>query len=211
MKLGGSLARSPCLADWLGVLAAAQERHLARLVVVPGGGPFADQVRALQETLRFSDALAHELAIRAMEQFARLLVALGSGLALAASRNGLRRAWADGLVPVWLPWRMLRGRPEVPESWEVTSDSLAAWLASQLSARSLVLVKSARPEAATAPLSALVASGLVDPALPGFLPAGGVAAWCLAADESAALPSLLGATAAAGTRILVDGPAGASC
>ena len=43
------------------------------MLVVPGGGPFADAVRAVDEQVGLDDATAHALALRAMDQLGVLL------------------------------------------------------------------------------------------------------------------------------------------
>ena len=194
VKLGGSLADSRDLARWLGALT----RCAGWAVVVPGGGPFADQVRALQRQLRFDDATAHHLAILAMEQFGRVLAALEDCLVPAASLDQIRQALDADRVPVWMPAAMTLGRPEIPESWEVTSDSLAAWLAGQLQAARLVLVKTAEPPQGPVRAGELARQGLVDPAFPRFLTDCGAEAWCLGPSQ----PELL-AGRDYGTRITV--------
>ena len=90
------------------------------------------------------------------------------------------------------------------ESWDVTSDSLAAWPAARIGLRRLVLVKSAAvPEDAAA--TALVESGLVDPVLPQMLRAGRVAGWCIHAGAAAAFAAALANGRIAGSRIRLDG------
>ncbi len=81
VKLGGSLARSERLTAWLDSLAEAA----GEVVVVPGGGPFAERVREMQQRWRFDDPTAHHLALLAMEQFGRMLAVLRPGLAPADS------------------------------------------------------------------------------------------------------------------------------
>ena len=44
-------------------------------------------------------------------------------------------------MPVLAPYRWLRDGDALPHTWEVTSDSIAAWVAGELGARRLVLVK----------------------------------------------------------------------
>ncbi len=163
-KLGGSVAKGQTLRDSLAVLA----RGGGRLVVVPGGGAFADVVRQQQAHLRFSDRAAHRMAILAMEQYAWAIADMRPELVPCARESSMRDALARGLIPVWLPSEMALADADVPESWEVTSDSLSAWLAGRLGARRLVLVKSA---SAPQPLDPelLAARGLVDRFFPRFL------------------------------------------
>lgn len=195
VKLGGSLAGSMELKAWLEVLSRDGG---GRAVVVPGGGPFADQVRQAQQDLGFDDATAHHLAILAMEQFGRVLAALSPGLILADSRRAIEQALADGKVPVWLAVPMTLGRPEIAESWDVTSDSLAAWLAGAIDARRLVLVKAAAPAAAPVTAGELARQGLVDPAFPGFQASSGVEAFCLGPGQQDCLKLALQSDGAPG-------------
>ncbi len=142
VKLGGSLAQSRELPHWLRVCAALA----GRVVLVPGGGPYADAVRRAQRAQGFDDAAAHALALGAMEQFGRQLCALQAGLIPAATAAALREALAAGLTPVWMARAMVLADAGIAPNWSVTSDSLAAWLAHGLRADGLVLVKSvARP------------------------------------------------------------------
>ena len=163
VKLGGSLAHERQCAAWLDVLAAWG----GQLVLVPGGGPFADCVRTTQATMRFGDATAHRIALMAMEQYAVALAAQAPVFALAASRDELDGALRAGQIPIWLPTKMVLAAPEVPETWELTSDSLTAWLAGILGARRLLLIKSVDQ---TVPVTAsdLAANKIVDPLFPRF-------------------------------------------
>jgi aspartokinase-like uncharacterized kinase len=73
----------------------------------------------------------------------------------------------------------------LPESWALTSDSLAAWLAGALGAHRLVLVKHGRFDAAAVDVHDLVARGVVDPLFPRYLRQSGARAWLAAPTESA--------------------------
>src|SRR5215467_4429680 len=92
VKLGGSLIASPHLQAWLAALAASR----GAAVIVAGGGPFADAVRAAQEQHPFDDRAAHRMAILAMEQYALMLAALEPGLRPAASATAIRAAAQAG-------------------------------------------------------------------------------------------------------------------
>lgn len=166
VKLGGSLAGDPSLAQWLRELARSRS---PRFVAVPGGGPFADAVRRAQSVWRFSDAVAHVMAIGAMDQFGHLLCAIEPAATPCSTLAQIENAWTGHRLPVWLPADLMRRDRELPRNWEVTSDTIAAWLARALGAAGLVLVKSCDVrEAGNDPLQ-LAAAGIVDPALPQFL------------------------------------------
>jgi 5-(aminomethyl)-3-furanmethanol phosphate kinase len=182
VKLGGSHALGPHLEDWLQAIAA----EAGSIVIVPGGGPFADAVRAAQASMGFDDGAAHAMALMAMAQFGRALQSLNPCLSVTSSRSAIRRALEDGKVPVWSPEPMARAAA-LPESWELTSDSLAAWLAGALRAGQLVLVKHSRFEAAACDVHDLVARGVVDPLFPRFLGQSGARAWLAASTDSARL------------------------
>jgi len=164
VKLGGSLHASPALADWL----AALKRCRAPLTIVPGGGPFADAVRAAQPAMRYDDGTAHAMAVLAMEQYALALASREPALALAASHEAIETAHAQGRVALWRASAMVAEADDISPAWDVTSDSLSAWLAKKTGARALLLIKSV-DVADGAPLSEMMRKGVVDSALPDYL------------------------------------------
>ncbi len=142
VKLGGSQFGAG-LRPWLAAIAAAR----GPVVLVPGGGAFAEAVRAAQAPMGFDDRAAHAMALLAMAQSAIALASLSSRLEPAGSTAEIRAALDAGKLPVWSPWPMLRDAPDVAQSWDVTSDSLALWLAIHLGAARVLLVKPRRPDA----------------------------------------------------------------
>jgi aspartokinase-like uncharacterized kinase len=138
IKLGGSLATAGTLANCLESI--ERKYRGSAVVVVPGGGLFADQVRLAQQQWNFDDVTAHRMALLAMQQMALLI-------------NGLKPHWriidrserlhAGSGIAIWSPAPDELDQAGVAASWNVTSDSLAVWLAGQLSADELILVKSA--------------------------------------------------------------------
>lgn len=187
VKLGGSHALSPLLDAWMVAIA----REAGRIVVVPGGGPFADVVRAAQPAMGFDGDAAHDMALMAMAQYARALVSLAPGFVYAADLVAVRAALRQGDVPVWSPWPMLRAHPRIPRTWDVTSDSLAVWLATALFAARVVLIKH-RAAPADGGLDAWLCEELVDAAFPRF--AAGFAGRIELAgpDDLARAPAVLG-------------------
>jgi aspartokinase-like uncharacterized kinase len=153
VKLGGSLLSNGSLAPLLDAL-----RELARtrrVVVVPGGGPFADAVRQACALHDPGASASHWMAILAMDQHAQLLAGLLPQARLAAGPEDVEAAVADGRLALLAPFRWLRTADPLPHGWHVTSDSIAAWVAARLEARRLVLLKSL--EGARGPAGELLA------------------------------------------------------
>lgn len=136
-KIGGSLWRSPQLAEWI----AALRHYPSALTVVPGGGPFAEAVRAAQPQMGFSDDAAHKMALLAMEQYGLALADLFTGLALVATPKEAVAVHALKHVAVWRPALMALSAP-IEAGWDITSDSLAAFYAHASGATRLLLIKS---------------------------------------------------------------------
>jgi 5-(aminomethyl)-3-furanmethanol phosphate kinase len=163
VKIGGSLHDSPNRARWIDAL----KRWPHRLTLVSGGGPFADAVRAAQPKLGFSDEAAHAMAVLAMEQYALALSDL-HGLDLAATHEEIDAAHARGRIALWRPASMVGAARDIAPGWDVTSDSLAAWLARRTRACALLMIKSVDIGADSA-LDSLALAGIVDPAFPSYV------------------------------------------
>jgi dihydroneopterin aldolase len=172
VKLGGSYAFSSDLQGWLAAIAS----NAGDIVLVPGGGPFADAVRSAQPRMGFDDDAAHHMALLGMDQYGRALAALNKRFTPAASIAGIRRALRAGNVPVWSPTEMVLKRNDIPRSWEVTSDGLAAWLACRIGARRVLLIKHVDPPPDPIRIEDLVARGVVDRSFVAFLRDGTVEA-----------------------------------
>jgi aspartokinase-like uncharacterized kinase len=132
VKVGGSLGHDalPALCTALGELG---ERH--PLLVVPGGAGFADAVREADRRFELHATTSHRMAILGMEQFGWLLSDLIPGAVRCAELSRVSAGQTTVLLPAALPLDAL------PASWNVTSDSIAAWVADRLAAGRLVLVK----------------------------------------------------------------------
>ena len=123
VKIGGSLLHR---ARELAALFAEASRQL---LIVPGGGRFADAVRAIDPP----GEAAHWMAVAAMEQTGWYLT--GFGL------PGTDRLVIPDRTAVFLPYAAMRIHDPLPHSWSATSDTIAAWVAATLGLE-LVLLKS---------------------------------------------------------------------
>ena len=126
VKVGGGLLRDEGLDGLRRACAEVNEIATRRpVLVVPGGGPFADAVRAVDAQVGLDDAVAHRLALHAMDQLGALLAPLLPGREI-------------GVLAVV---EAFAGSPDIPESWTVTSDSLAVFAAAAIGADEAVLLK----------------------------------------------------------------------
>ncbi|HMK14638.1 MAG TPA: aspartate kinase [Burkholderiales bacterium] len=204
VKLGGSLADYPeDLRRWLKALAEAGKY---RTVIVPGGSFFADWVRETQKKWGFDDVAAHAMGLRAMEQFGLMLCALQRGLVPALSETEIRKVLHENQVPVWLPVQILASEDLSP-SWDVTSDSLAAWLAKRLKAEQLVLVKSCVLPSGKVEAAELAKNGIVDAAFPSLVQGAEFDTWLLGRKDYSRISSFLVEKQAGGAKVYCQ-PAG---
>jgi aspartokinase-like uncharacterized kinase len=162
IKLGGSLTEQAPdaseLRNWLDMLA---QEGAGRVVIVPGGGRFADAVRQAQAQWGFDDLAAHNMAVLAMAQTAHLLCSLNPALIRCDREQSLEGVLEQGSVALWSPIELQRPRADADTTWDVTSDSIALGLALRLGASRLVVVKSCAVDPLNS-LDQLAAAGLVD-------------------------------------------------
>ncbi len=142
IKIGGGLLGVPRALEAVCATVGAMGR-LEAIVVVPGGGPFAEVVRELDRRTGLSADAAHWMAILAMDQYAQVLAERIDGAALVEDSGAIAGALAAGRVAVLAPSRWLRAADPLPHSWDATSDSVAAFVAGALDASRLLLVKPA--------------------------------------------------------------------
>lgn len=158
VKLGGSLGRDPVLPRWLEMLA---ESGGGRVVVVPGGGVFADAARAAQAWWQLDDLAGHNMAVLGMAQTAVMMQALCPALQLATGEERICEVLRRDQTALWLPTDLLRTAPDALTHWGVSADSLALWLARRLHAERLVVVKACAVDA-TRSLAQLGEAGVLD-------------------------------------------------
>jgi dihydroneopterin aldolase len=166
IKLGGSLFDLPELKERLPRLL---DQMSGPVFLVAGGGRFADEIRGMARIFEFSDALSHELAISAMRLNGTVLSILDSRLKSVRSHAEAIAASTAGAIPLLrlsLQMEDWPGIEALPASWEVTSDSLAAWAATQLNVGRLLLAKSCDLPDPLPTLTEAAQRGLIDAKFP---------------------------------------------
>jgi aspartokinase-like uncharacterized kinase len=204
VKVGGGLGDDalPGLCAALGELG---RRH--PLLVVPGGAGFAGAVRAADRRFGLRATTSHRMAVLGMEQFGWLLSDLIPDAVRCANLPRVHAGRTTVLLPAALPLDQL------PASWAVTSDSIAAWVADRVGAGRLVLVKGVDglfddwpprgeplPRLTVAELAALRPGG-VDKHLPAVLESARFETWVIGGRDPARVVELLERGTTAGTRI----------
>jgi len=144
IKVGGSLYEWADLAPRLRGFLDHLRNH--RVLVVPGGGRMVDIIRELDRQHALGETTCDDLALRALSVSARFLGALLGRSVVVESLEECRGAWERNDMPILNCHSFLRATCEretgLPSSWDVTSDSIAAFVARRVGAQRLLLLKS---------------------------------------------------------------------
>jgi len=139
IKIGGSLAED---AERLRVLCTKLGEFAKKfaIVVVPGGGRFADVVRDFDKRFTLAGAISHRMAILGMDQFGLLLSQIIPNSCATYLLSDAKQLSEIRVVPIFLPSRLMFKEDPLENSWDVTSDSIAAYVAGRLHVAQVLLV-----------------------------------------------------------------------
>lgn len=168
MKLGGSLFETaPYLLKNLQHY--VEYTHLT-IFIIPGGGIFADNIRKIDAIENLSTTTSHWMAILAMEQYGYYL-ADKSGIATVNVLDNMTKG-----IKILLPYNILLNVDPLPHTWNVTSDSIAGWIANMLCAKFIkatdvdgIIHDNKLIATITAPELQLIGTTCVDSILPNLL------------------------------------------
>ena len=137
IKIGGSWITSHQLNDLLQLL--KKKAKSENIVLVVGGGCFADSVRLVYKKKKMSERTSSFVALKSTELFAHLLKEIDKDIDLTEDFKSLNN---KGNLKVWLPSNILKTESSFISSWESTSDSVAAWLHNKMDSKGLLFIKS---------------------------------------------------------------------
>lgn len=140
MKIGGSICLDPAALKKL-CLEIGKLSSNYRLAIVPGGAVFADEVRLCYRIFHVSEEAAHKMAILAMSQYGLLIADLTPNSKPVYTIKECLESGSEGFIPILLPHRILEEEDPLPPSWDVTSDSISAYVAYLLNVKLLILIK----------------------------------------------------------------------
>lgn len=139
LKIGGSLASEPAklrsLMQRIGTISQTRP-----LVVVPGGGEFADTVRDLDKRFSLGSFVSHRMAILAMDQYGLLLSDISPNSVVVQSFDDAKSAVNSAKLPIFLPSQVMLKEDPLENSWDITSDSIALYIAHKLQAEKVLFV-----------------------------------------------------------------------
>ncbi len=116
-----------------------EEKILQKIIIIPGGGSFANFVRSLDEDLQIGDDLAHWIAIYSMNYNGIILNRKYPNLESIDKLKTFQDA--KQMFCIFLPYTYLRKNDTLPHSWDVTSDSIALYFAYKLQLNRCFLIK----------------------------------------------------------------------
>ena len=132
IKLGGSLQEKG--REIIRFLSDYAETKAHTFIIIPGGGHFVKRIKELSEQEVISDDAAHWMAVLGMHQYGFYL-ADGSGIEIVESMEELSNVVHIGVL---LPYNLLKDDDSLPHTWNVTSDTIAAFVANKVGETSFI-------------------------------------------------------------------------
>lgn len=108
-------------------------------LVIIGGGEFANLIRKYDELLNLSDEVAHNTAIDSMDILAKLVDDKVSSSKLVYDIESAHKVSDEGFTPILIVSKILKENDPFECSWDVTSDSIAAYVSNLLNANLLIV------------------------------------------------------------------------
>ncbi len=132
VKIGGSL-----FPDYAIDLAKRLENTNSCIVL--GGGEFANLIRKYNDEIKFTEETNHWTAIDCMDIIAKLVNDKVESTKLAYSIDDVNQIADEGFTPIFAVSEFLKTEDPFECSWDVTSDSIAAYISNLLNAKLLIV------------------------------------------------------------------------
>ncbi|WP_421078419.1 [5-(aminomethyl)furan-3-yl]methyl phosphate kinase [Methanothermococcus sp. Ax23] len=109
-----------------------------KIIVVPGGGAFANVVRDLNEKGGLNNRSSHKLATMSMD-LTGIYFSEISGIKTADNLYDAKKLLEEENIVILLPSKIVLSTDELPHSWDITSDSIAAYIARLLNLNNIII------------------------------------------------------------------------
>ena len=132
VKIGGSLFPNYAID-------LANKLENTNSCIVLGGGEFANLIRKYDDEIKFSEETNHWTAIDCMDIIAKLVNDKVKSSKLAYSIDEVNKISDEGFTPIFIVSKFLKTENPFECSWDVTSDSIAAYISHLLNAKLLIV------------------------------------------------------------------------
>ena len=132
VKIGGSL-----FPDY--AIKLTEKLQNTNSLIVLGGGEFANLIRKYDSQQNFSAKVTHYTAIECMDIIAKLVCDKVESAKLAYSLKDAEEISKNNLTPIFIVSDFLKKQDPFECTWDVTSDSIAAYVAHSLNANLLIV------------------------------------------------------------------------
>ncbi|AAB98446.1 delta 1-pyrroline-5-carboxylate synthetase [Methanocaldococcus jannaschii DSM 2661] len=136
VKIGGSLTYDA--KPLLKALKNYAKENNKKIVIIPGGGEFANVVRKIDKALNISNSLSHKLAIKCMDLIGEVYAEIGYIKAYDTLFD-LKREIEKEKIAILLPSKILLSTDIAEHSWAITSDSLSLYIGKLLDVREVII------------------------------------------------------------------------
>ncbi len=134
VKIGGSL-----FPEYTEELCNSLTKSNEKIILVNGGGLLANKIRELNRNNHFSDDVNHWNAIKCMDIIGNFIADKNDDIIPVTSFEEIEKVHENNKTPLLLCYELMRKEDPLKHSWDVTSDSIACWIASKLNAKLLIL------------------------------------------------------------------------
>jgi aspartokinase-like uncharacterized kinase len=144
IKIGGSISENSSRKqiETLGQVLYDIYINLKKFLVSSGGGIFAELIRKLQKDFRFSDEIAHWMAIYGMEQHSLFLKEFIPNSILIEVKDYKKiSASQSNNVPILKVMDFMRENSSLMHNWDSTSDAIACEIAIYLDFKQIIFLK----------------------------------------------------------------------
>ncbi len=132
VKIGGSL-----FPDY--AIKLAEKLENTNSLIILGGGEFANLIRKYDSAQNFSEEVTHYTAIDCMDIIAKLVNDKVSSSKLVFTLDDALSISDEGFTPIFVVSDFLKKEDPFECSWDVTSDSIAAYVSHCLNANLLIV------------------------------------------------------------------------
>ncbi|HIH35122.1 MAG TPA: delta 1-pyrroline-5-carboxylate synthetase [Methanosphaera sp.] len=134
VKIGGSL-----FPEYTEELCNQLTKSNEKTVLINGGGSLANNIREFNKIKHFSDDVNHWNAIKCMDIIGNFIADKNDDIIAITSFDEIEKVHNLNKTPLLLTYELLKKEDPLKHSWEVTSDSIACWIANKLNAKLLIL------------------------------------------------------------------------